>query len=179
MDFSNINKDTTFNLVNVCLNLAITWACFEYGMGVLADVLLPMVFIALASMNKVSFSRGVFFSKEGNDLTQKLPKKFNAWITLSVIVTVIALFMDMVPFGEGLFASFVTILSSYFMFNQCPISIVASKDAWKHKKVVFGMVPAPQIKQNQRSQEYDIFSDSLAFSDQPNNKWYRPKHSKH
>jgi uncharacterized membrane protein AbrB (regulator of aidB expression) len=173
MNFSNMTRDVKFNFATVGLNLVVLYSALKLGQGWIADLLSLAIFPILASFNKVSFSGGVFFNKLGDELTHKLPKHFGKWLTMTVGITGLSLFLNEISFSSGALAFFITVLSLYFMLSTCPISIISSNDAWKHKEVVFGMIPPKEQSYSTCKSNTFNKNTSPIYSYRVSNTWYR------
>jgi hypothetical protein len=139
-----LSQDKLFNIATIGSIFCVIIASSALELKVAADIAAPIIFFVLSAMNRVTFDNGIFFNNSGDELSHKLPTKFGQWTGMVVLITFIGGFIGIVPFGYNLFASVFAIILSYFMFTNCPISILLSEDAWKSAKAVFGIKPTPQ-----------------------------------
>jgi len=152
MRINLLSQDKLFNIATIATILCTIAVGSFFELGPLADIIALVAFGTLGAMNKVTFDNGIFFSNSGDELSHKLPTKFGQWAGMIVLITLVGGFIGIVPFEYNLFATVFTIILLYFVFTNCPMSILLNEDAWKSAKAVFGIKPAPQD-----SKDSDLF----------------------
>lgn len=154
---SRCNRDNFWNLM-FCVGMSVGFAVSELFDSVL--LLLFAIFILpriLTMFNKVTYTAdGVFVNKQSESLAQNLPTKFNLVLFANIGFTAF-IFVPCFMFNGFIllnltittFIAFLLFIPTmYFIYKNCPVSILFHKQAWC--KAVTGITPMSKAELSQR-----------------------------
>ena len=143
-----LNKDNFWNVmfwVGICLNIVLIEVTDSILLFLISLVLIP---VSLTKINKVKYTEdNIFMTSSGRILNSIFPLQFSwvlaAMILLTAFVFVPFFIIPVVKVTGFIIATFVgfplLILTLYFIYKNCPISILFNKKAWSPE--VLGVEP--------------------------------------
>lgn len=169
------SRDKLFNVATIGVILTSILVSSFLDLGILADIIALVAFGTLSAMNKITFKDGKFFNSQEQDLTNRLPTKFGEWSRVILLATFLGFIIGIIPFGYNLFASVLVFILSYFVFTDCPMSILLSDEGWQNAQSVFGIAPLPKNEQtgNTFDEYYERRRSSPSMSNNPCNNYYK------
>lgn len=143
-----INRDNFWNLmfwVGVTISVLVTeLLVYSFEIGLLGLILfiisMTIVPYIIASFNKVKYIEGkIFLNAKNKDLSAKLPKKFSIVFLINFILSVFIYVPYVLLDNKGVagmpFTTTAALIFAlptlYFIYLNCPISILFTNTAWK------------------------------------------------
>ncbi|WP_375331690.1 hypothetical protein [Candidatus Tisiphia endosymbiont of Temnostethus pusillus] len=186
---SRLNKDNFWNLMfwwgmSFGLFLSVFLDEYKYVSNALFWITILLVPYLVAKYNKVKYTEDkMFLNSQGQNLMNRLPKQL-FWIIIAMIA-VVALtgsildahwkeVNDFIAFPL-LFSIFLFVPTLYFIYKNCPISILFNKNAWQER--IIGM-RAGAYNANYSTSTFssnNIYYTGIEYRNFPSNMYYHRK----
>ncbi|MCC8399353.1 MAG: hypothetical protein LN563_02080 [Rickettsia endosymbiont of Platyusa sonomae] len=109
------------------------------GIGALIILVLSLTLVPylLTRFNKTKYiSNKIFLNSQGKDLTNKLPKRFSIIFLVNIFFTAACISKNFNELNLSSIIGIALVLPiSYFIYKNCPISILFNKNAWQEEVI--------------------------------------------
>ncbi|WP_341751202.1 hypothetical protein [Candidatus Tisiphia endosymbiont of Piscicola geometra] len=182
---SRLNKDNFWNLMfwlGICFNMAMSEIFDSIFLTLITLFVVPKF---LVMFNKVTYTEDkTFFNKQDQSLTDRLPKNFGTVLALTIVLTAFVFIPFFMLNGVILFDLTATtflgfllaIPTLYFIYKNCPISILFNKNAWQEE--VIGMKAGRynvNVHSSSTFSSNNIYYTGIEHRNLPSNMYYHRK----